>query len=394
MPRAQGRAGAIWSGIAASRFRANPECELVVYDRLPPDQRRAVARLARAPDFYGIVVARDPARDVARGVDRETALLFLTLRDPGRLPAYVARLLGEQCDAVVGALVLDRVLEVERHGTFVSGPEAIPAPLRDAGDDPDGGVIARLSLDALRYAAALPLRSAPEVAGRLYRYNAEPLTPAWARRLGSAADVLAYLGATHATARVLARWWSRTEPGGWLMWGRRRGPVPPGRARAPRKLYVSPTTSALPVAFPAVVATLAGLGAPPFKIGSSALGLLRPDKLVVYVDDDDELRRTADALAGALAGVGAQGVPFTAPSSSDGLLSWGVDPTAVGGIPEAVTSWRVWLTQHLATSLVAAAAAGEAEPWRVALARLPTLGVDPRDWTPTRTLRHDGELGA
>jgi hypothetical protein len=123
-----------------------------------------------------------------------------------------------------------------------------------------------------------------------------------------------------------------------------------------------------------------------FKVARGVLGLLRPDKLVAYVADLEELNRVAAALADALDGCPAQGVPFTAPATADGLVSWGMDPPSGEGQrgPRSRDSWRSWITECLAHALVRAeGCAGAMEPWEFALDRLAMEGVDTATWQPT-----------
>jgi len=74
-------------------LRSSPCHELVLYDRLPEAARSALAELARDPGFYGVL--RDKSTAALKSVDRDTALLFHTLREPGPLPAYVRAQLGD-----------------------------------------------------------------------------------------------------------------------------------------------------------------------------------------------------------------------------------------------------------------------------------------------------------
>src|ERR1700710_2880108 len=109
-------------------FRANPAYELVLWDRLEPAERASLERLREDPELYGVL---RPRREEAvqrglglKAVDRETALLFLTLREPGTLPAYVREVLGAAAGRTIGRLVADGVLEIEREGAFVHGAAA------------------------------------------------------------------------------------------------------------------------------------------------------------------------------------------------------------------------------------------------------------------------------
>jgi hypothetical protein len=231
-----------------------------------------------------------------------------------------------------------------------------------------------------------------------------PLSPAWASRFATPRDVAEWLGiARGPVSALLRRHWQRVAPsetsgGGWLLWN----PCLPRDERRDfrpgYKLYVSPACASVAEALRATVDVLAHAGAPPFKIGEDARGLLRPDKLVVYFANVEELERAADRLRHELAGMPAQGVPFTAPVTSDGLLSWGMDPPqADSPLPwQRRESWRLWVANRLAAFLLAAKHAavhdGETavvEPWRFALERLRLAGVDTATWAPQSTLWRD-----
>jgi len=108
---------------------------------------------------------------------------------------------------------------------------------------------------------------------------------------------------------------------------------------------------------------------------------------VIYFSEMDELWETAQRLATALAGCPVHGVPFTAPiGEDDGLLSWGVDPSQEFTTPlwTERESWRLWVTNRLAASLLSAKKNPEAnlEPWRFAMERMRLDNVDTDTWTP------------
>ncbi len=153
------------------------------------------------------------------------------------------------------------------------------------------------------------------------------------------------------------------------------------------KLYVSPAPEALAASFGAVLEALAAGRAAQFKIGAGAGGLLRPDKIVAYFPDFERLAAAAEAVSSRLAGVPAQGVPFTSEIGGDGLLSWGMDPpVSERGAWGGRESWRLWLTHRLARALLAARAAETPEPWHFALERVRLEGVDTGSWTPAASL--------
>jgi hypothetical protein len=155
------------------------------------------------------------------------------------------------------------------------------------------------------------------------------------------------------------------------------------------KLYVSPQVEAMPAVFAKVLQAMSTrtMG---FKIGSSAAGLLRPDKMVLYFDDRQSLQAVASELAKLFPGVAAHGVPFTAEITSDGLLSWGMDPPQRERrlAWQDVESWRLWVVRRLAIALIAAHSnpSDRMSPADFALERLRHEGVDVDDWTPASRL--------
>lgn len=368
-------------------FRANPAFELVLFDRLAPSEREALAALRKDPDFYGVLRPRTgaPALGV-KSVDRETALLVFTLREPGTLPSYMPRMLGEGAlRTVVSRLVADGILEMEEDGRFVSGAAALAGSGERGGEA--GGRLAELSLAALRYAQDLALDDPLAVSFRLYGYNRRPLTPQWKRRLpGGGNAVLSWLGigAGGARRRQLDRGWERTGASAdwWLSWRSREPGNELGGGGATWKLYISPLPEALPESFGDILEALTAARAAQFKIGADAWGILRADKIVSYFPSFERLAAAADALATRLSGLPAQGVPFTSEIGGAGLLSWGVDPPREESAFGSGESWRLWLTHRLARALVSARADKAEEPWRFALDRVRLEGVDTDSWTP------------
>ncbi len=387
-------------GILESVFRANPRYELVLFDRLPAEQREMLKDLQKDPNFYGILRPVEKSGLGVKSVSRDTALLYLTLQQPGRLPEYVRATHGEGCSQEIARLVLDGVLAVERDGKFLSGAEAVAEIYGGHEEVPatsETGFLERLSLEALRYGQSLGLVDAMALSTRLYGYNRAPLSPYWKRLLPDADAVSQYLGIREGRSReVLDRDWSKvTNPAandGWLAWQARRFGSRASfgdRTKIGCKLYISPRTHYLPEVFPVILAVLTRTGVRHFKVGKDAPGLLRPDKMVAYFSSYEDLLETAEQLKKELAGCACQGVPFTAELAEEGLLSWGVDPPAEGQALPWIgqESWRLWVTNRLAVALIAAGAdnAASLAPWQFALRRLQFEGVDTRSWTPAGT---------
>lgn len=375
-------------------FRANPAFELVLFDRLDPRERETLAELRKDPDFYGILRPRPGETAVLalgiKSVDRETALLFLTLREPGPLPSYMQTMLGDGALRVVARLVADAILEIEEEGRFLSGAPALALFRERRSGNGAGGRLAEISLAALRYAQDLAEDDPLSLSFRLYGYNRRPLTPAWKRLLPKGENVLAWLGIGSGGPRrsLLDRSWERTGGGSaewWLSWRSRQDGDLSGSG-ATWKLYISPMPDALPGSFGDILEALAAAKAAQFKVGADALGILRADKIVSYFPSFERLAAAAEALEARLSGIPAQGVPFTSEIGGQGLLSWGVDPPREESAFGGGESWRLWLTHRLARALVSARSAQTSEPWQFALERVRLEGVDTDTWTPGAVL--------
>ena len=373
-------------------FRANPSYELVLLDSLAAGEREFLLTLRAENDLYGVLRPVAGSGLELRAADTDTALLFLTLRDPALLPRYLKARLGAELDQTVTRLVVDRVLEVEDRHRFLGGRDAaaVLLPRRSSGGSDR---IGELSRAALRYGQELVGLRSGELALRLYGYGRRPLTAALNASLTDEREVGRFLGLEPEdtqTAHALAEnWFEITPPAAgrryWRTW-RSRTAEPSGDPESGFKLYVSPELSGLPVAVAAVAAGAARSGAKAFKVGATVGDLCRPDKLVVYFDRLDELHAAATHLVVSLSDCPAHGVPFTASVTPDGHLSWGADPPTFAADTAGMTSWRLWVSALLAEYLVAGVA-GEAvdlEPWQFALERLRLAGVDTDRWIPTR----------
>ncbi len=368
-------------------FRANPDYELVLFDRLEAHEQKRLAELLQDAEFYGLLRPRVPGLTV-KSVSRDVALLLYSLATPGRLPAYARTLLGERANETLAQLVLDQVLQIQSGTDFVCGPRARDAiDAANAADLVGDGVLARLSLQALRYGQELRIDDDAALARRLYCYNRLPATLRWQRRLPTRAEVARFLGLDDgAVPEILQRNWislSGTNDEPWLAWTRRTAERNGGHAA--HKLYVSPPPDHLQQALAALLGVLSETGAQSFKVGARLEGLLRPDKLVIYFAQHDEMRAAADRIDQALSGMPAHGVPFTAPLDAAGLLSWGLDPpTQERLLPYRGRSWRSWIAGELAVALNAARREPIAgtEPWQFALRKLRLRGVDTVTWTP------------
>lgn len=388
------------SDVLEKRYRANGDFELVVVDRLNSAEKRALGN--EVSSLYGVL--RPRVRGLkTKAVTHDIALLFFTLAEAGTIPKYAQAMMGQAAGATVARLVLDEILALETEQGFVTGTRARELLFAVESATPaTADRIAKLSLDALQYASRLALGPNESLWLRLYFYNRIPYSPRWGRLFPNPTELSAHLagGPNSETRRRLAACFRSVPPhpenDRWRMYDHL---LPRSRIEADQvryKLYVSPRPAKIVEAFDAVVAAVAEVGAPRFKIGSDVYGLLRSDKLVIYTPERSMIDALAEKIAGALPGVEAHGVPFTSALTADGLLSWGVDPAPSAKISGWTSSnersWRIFVVRALANALERQRRdePSHPEPWAFALDRLRFEGVDPATWTPNEALFRSG----
>jgi hypothetical protein len=378
-------------------LRASPRLRLIPYDQLDERDRRALGSLTEDREFFGLLVPAPGSALPIKSVSRDAALLFLTLREPARVPSLLASLFGAAAHERVCELVLDGVFELEHDGRYWSGAAALPL-LGGAGAGPvrPSHRAARLTDDALEHVAALEGLNAGELAGRLYAFNRAPLTVPRLRRFADDERTIAWLtvgahgAATDAGRRLSARWTREVTQEAWLLW-RTADEAP----RHDFKLYVSPIVDQLPAAFRIAVDAFAATGCTRFKLGRGAPGLCRPDKLVAYYATLEQLQEAAERILASAAGLPAQGVPFTAAIDPEGLVSWGMDPPQLSQVLawQQHQSWRQWLCERAAVFIIAARESGGSSVPEVVRRRAALEGVDPATWSPNLAIWR-GRAGA
>ncbi|WP_155613723.1 hypothetical protein [Paenibacillus peoriae] len=377
-----------------SIFRANPDYELVSLDNLPPEERKNLEFLTSDPNHYGILTPRS-SRLTPKSISKETAILFNILQHPDHLPNFVKETLHEQCNKLIAKFVLDGILEIQHGESFVSGVNAYELlygenQLPETADSR----ISQLSRQALRYAQFLEIDDVNQLTARLYYYNRIPLSSEWLRTYPTTDAVFERLVIQSGPnfKRLLDTHWTETSGRtnvGWMSWSLKQSDrIDPSDFNY--KLYISPRPEpeSLRAAFQESTALFTDLKVRHFKVGKDAVGLLRPDKMVAYFTTFEECEKAASRLQQRLQGCPAQGTPFTAEFTKDGLLSWGMDPphnTHESGWKNAY-SWRIWVSSHLATALHMSKAYDRIEPWRFALQRLHLEGVNTDTWTPNKKI--------
>jgi hypothetical protein len=372
-------------------FRSSPAYELIELERLAPAEAASLARLREDPDCFGLLRPRQDNGCSIKSACKDTALLFYSMQHPGRLPSCLTRPLGNQANQQIAELVLDGILEISRGDRFVYGAEAHELIHEPVEALENSGHIARISVEAVKYGQRLAVSEPMRLSAQMYFFHRLPVTPRLQRELGDGASLTRFLGIDDegASGKLLQAAWKRTDDSsemlGWKSWTLKGQPRRSTRRSHDYKIYVSPAFNALPEVLPHVVSVLAEKGVGKFKIGADLSGLTRPDKIVAYLHTFEQVEEVGRALAERIGDVTVQGVPFTADLCRNGLISWGMDPHQEKVLDwQESTSWRLWITNRLASALLTAKSARDTsmEPWRFALERLHLEGIDTDTWTP------------
>jgi hypothetical protein len=237
--------------------------------------------------------------------------------------------------------------------------------------------LTHLSVSALvclerRMKWGLTPRNPIAAATELYRFNVAPRPLGW-----TAAPVLQQLQSFRPRD---AAWQTGGPPSGSNPWLRFwQTPVQEPSQESSYKLYISPGWREMLDVVEAVVGAVPSCPCFALKYAATADSLLRPDKVIMYFRTLHEVEEATRILHRKLAGCFAQGVPFTASLTEDGLLSWGRDPPRMAGF-HYTDSWRSWICRLLGSAVLTAAEIGESEAWRCALQSARRHGVDPTTW--------------
>lgn len=209
----------------------------------------------------------------------------------------------------------------------------------------------------------------------LYRFGTMPRVPALERDFGPDDEPMCALGLSTggAARRQLESAYEASTLQGWYSFARSTTPL---QLSAACKLYVSPRPHALPEAFARIVQVFVQAEVRSFKVGRGIEGLLRPDKIMAYFDERQQLEAVVAQLTRALHGCPVQGVPFTAEEGGDGLMSSGVDPPP----GHTAVSWRAWVTGALAAGLIERRGKAPDQAVAQTLRELRSKGVDTRQW--------------
>lgn len=378
-------------------IRANPHYKLISSAKLSPEQREELGLAELTKQRNTAILHSESLPELGiKSLGREGSKLFSACRKPARLYDVLQEPPSSAVLIQIAELILDGVLELEQGANFVSGVRSYKALFQCRPLPRQSGEIAKISIQALKYAQNLEIRELGRLSARLYFYHRLPCNAAWEHVVPPSESTSSFLGLSSGS-QLTERWdagWQRVQnrsqqSEGWIYWRSRKGAKGTNQARA-FKLYISPKPEFLKEVIARSFPILGQFRAHTSKVASDLFGLLRPDKFVIYFSNLDDLMGAAEVLRKDLSGIAAHPVPFSAPIGTDGLLSWGIDPPRrrTRSRPHERESWRLWITNRLARYILAAKVnpGDDMEPWEFALRRLHHDGIPLGTWTPSPML--------
>lgn len=252
--------------------------------------------------------------------------------------------------------------------------------------------IRQLSVRAIDLCYHSPERDLPKLAALLYFYNRLPVTKKWRELIPDEEAALRFVGlkpdqewaARHGLEQTTNHA-LRTNPY-WSFWEVAHSHSS-NFGRRSFKLYISPMPEDLASLVGLVIDLVGVSGAHALKIGKTAEGLLRPDKLMIYFSNLEDTIEFAEKILGNAVIHHSQGVPFTYPVGDSGLLSIGFDPPASvswESRPEG-ESWRLWVTNIIAAAILKAKRSRSSDHMAGIMKAIEAAGVDPIWWRPVES---------
>jgi hypothetical protein len=379
-----------------AKYRASSKYRVVEWSDLSLREQETLSGLYDGNDVYGIFqpVVNSPHL-TAKIAYREVALLYFHLQQSENIPHYFLEINEQQWKKTVQQLVLDNIIEIKYEGKFVSGTDALKAIFNDVLWDSEivPGYLPALSTRAIQYGLSLHNLSVRSMSRRLYTFNTTPWDAVAKLNFYSPRSIKDFLfpESDMSLHFWLNKKWSSLNVSGteyWLAWSKLNSDaeIKESMKTPIFKLYISSTFPDLPRVLRQSLPVLSAANTFSFKIGNSLEGLLRPDKMVAYFLNMEDLKTTAKLLFDNLKKISVQGVPFTSPLDHTGLLSFGVDPPTSEVLTEIEgASWRCKVTDQLSLAIIQAQeeSLNMRESFDFIKAKLLLAGIDITNWTPT-----------
>jgi hypothetical protein len=347
-------------------------------DQLHTATRASLASLIEQTQAEGFLLPRDnktfsliPVRSPLGSV-MERASSCLALSDAlSAVPASELQL-----------LFTHGVLGIKTSDGTVSGPAAhVVLKYKGSGQFPTPLSTDQLSFAALQHASRLPVAEPMTVASRLYCFNSYPGFKS--QELQDATLQVQRLAESSWEGIFKPRTPSPSNPG-WYLFDALRRDNPKRSTRHGAKVYISPTVADVSRCLSRLVEILPSVDFETWKVGRKSYGITRSDKICVYFSSLAQAQKAAQVFVRELAGIEAQGVPFTQQQDSTGLVSIGIDPSQSASLPKFAiqSSWRLWVSRKMGAAIALAKSSPDypLSPVQAGLWAVHLLGIDPDGW--------------
>ena len=386
--------------LLTEKFRQGPLYKLVEWNLLSQYQRVLLSGLHDEAEIYGVFEPVSISAELTFKVAyREVVMLYMHLQHFDKLPHYFIVSGTQNSNEVLARLLLDNIIEIEWAGNYVSGPLALPAIYGEAifEEDKIPDHLSELSLKAIYYVWMLNETDLRSVSNRLYTFNTIPWDVSEKVAFKNKHTVKGFLFSKTDTSftEAMEKQWKAFpdhDTNYWLSWDRSFTAKKIQRnSKYTYKLYISPLVNDLPEVFKRFIPVISASDAFHFKAGATIEGILRPDKLVAYFYTFEALMQTTAILQQELSDFHAHGVPFSAQSDANGLLSHGADPPSTDVLHSIEGgSWRTKIADQLALAILQAKK--QQLNWQQTIsfirAVLLTAGIDSNHWMESRSVNN------
>lgn|GEM_PF-6123399 len=388
------RINLISSDLFKKKFKTSSHFQLIEWNEVPEIIRNSLYELYDELEVYGVFMPSNSSGFLPKVAYKEVALVYFHLLHHRNLPRYIQMLNEQKTRETLVQMVLDDILQIEGEDGFQGGTQSVSALFGDYfGKEENYSVyLNQLSLEAIRFAMALPNTPLKILSQKLYTYNAFPIPEPEGILEKPHFEALSFVfnNLSEEEKAEFAKIWlrpSQNRNSGWINFHRAQSQTIMGRNsnKSNFKLYLSPIFTDLPLVFKRIQTHLNSSQAFSFKFGENQRGLLRPDKFVLYFHSSEEALDTGHFLAGILSDLPVQGVPFTRQIGGTGMVSFGMDPPLQEVIQEIEGgSWRAQLADILASSILVCKKKelDMESSLKYIKAQLYAHNIDPINWSP------------
>ncbi|MEQ6122817.1 hypothetical protein AAON49_01285 [Pseudotenacibaculum sp. MALMAid0570] len=270
--------------------------------------------------------------------------------------------------SLIKSLVLDQVLQIkDKNEEYVSGSTCFESLSRKYNHSS--------SINAIKHAWFFKESPLEEIVEKLYSYGMMPMHYSLQEKLEHPTNVIEWVDSKKIDSFLQNYDFTpiSDENKYWFYWQRKNIDR---KEDLPFKLYVSPEPKDLPFVFRKVAETSIKLSAPIFKLGSTSSGIHRPDKMVMYFKNWEELNSFAQSLLPSIENCKSQRVPFTYSLSPNGLLSYGIEPEDDDSV-----SFRIYISKLIAKTLKLYSFENSTLNINDILLKLNLNGIQTKKWT-------------